>query len=465
MRDKQWRGLYVDGIGRYIVVVVAALTAGAGIMEAIWGVLQLTGIVNPGHRLYIVTGSFFNPGPYGCFLGMTVPISLWMAMRCDGWLKYIGMSAFLLCSSLLPASMSRTGWAAAIAGSLLTYCLMCRECLHKLWKESHLTKNIVGRWSLTVGIILFFAVMIYIVYQIKPESALGRFLIWKISLRALLSSPTGGVGWNHVAGAYGEAQEEYFSTKDGDITYEGMLAGAPEYLFNDYLQIGLAFGWWAMAAFVCLIVFCLFTAIKSHLYGYSGAVLAFAVVSFASYPLQFNIFIACASMLVIGCAAGRWTDWKWLRCISFVVVAVTLTICCVLASDVRYPAVTDANLLFRRGHDLHIAGHYEESDSLMMEVLKISSDPMPLNILGKNCQARDDYAGAEKYFLRASHRNPSAIYPRYLLMMLYVDSGDTAKVRSAASYILRMPTKVDSPAERDMRKKASELMRLSSNLK
>ena len=79
---------------------------------------------------------------------------------------------------------------------------------------------------------------------------------------------------------------------------------------------------------------------------------------------------------------------------------------------------------------------------------------MPLNILGKNAQARGLYPDAERYFRRASWRKPSALYPHYLMMLLHAENGHSDRAADEARIILGMPTKVDSPAERDIRKAA-----------
>ena len=73
------------------------------------------------------------------------------------------------------------------------------------------------------------------------DSADGRLLMWKVSAKAVMEHPWQGVGWANVAGAYGDAQERYFAS--GAATeQEEYVAGAPEYVFNEYLQVAMAWG-------------------------------------------------------------------------------------------------------------------------------------------------------------------------------------------------------------------------------
>ena len=55
----------------------------------------------------------------------------------------------------------------------------------------------------------------------------------------------------------------------------------------------------------------------------------------------------------------------------------------------------NARYLFEYGHALHKLHRHEESNVVMKEALRVSSDPMILNIIGKNEQEAGNYAEAE----------------------------------------------------------------------
>ena len=52
-----------------------------GSAEGVWGLLQLYGFKQSQHGLFRLTGSFFNPGPYACYLAVIIPMSFYYALK------------------------------------------------------------------------------------------------------------------------------------------------------------------------------------------------------------------------------------------------------------------------------------------------------------------------------------------------------------------------------------------------
>ena len=96
----------------------------------------------------------------------------------------------------------------------------------------------------------------------------------------------------------------------------------------------------------------------------------------------------------------------------------------------------------------------------MEEALKVSGDPMILNVMGKNEQEMGHYDRAEHYFVRAVHRLPGRIYPYYLLAHLYADPAfyQRGKLEQMVRTVLEKEPKVQSTAIRQMRQKVRELL-------
>ena len=78
----------------------------------------------------------------------------------------------------------------------------------------------------------------------------------------------------------------------------------------------------------------------------------------------------------------------------------------------------NARFMFEYGHALHKLHEPELSNKVLKEALKVSGDPMILNIIGKNEQEMKHYDSAEYWFMRAVHRLPGRIYP-YLIFQAY----------------------------------------------
>ena len=459
----------------------------AGAIETVWGLCQVYGYTASNHSLYALTGSFYNPGPYSGFVAMCLPVCL------HEWLKrgksiggYIALGVLLMMLCVLPAGMSRSAWiAAAIASAYIGW----------MHYKKKITAGIRKHKALTIEAVIAVSFALCGAYLLKKDSADGRLLMWKVAVQAIKEKPLSGYGWDYVAGAYGEAQEKYFSK--GDYTaQEEHVAGSPEYVFNEYLQAAMAWG----VPVLCVILLLVITAMAGHQlsgnYGLFGSMLSLAVFSFSSYPFQFPLFVAALGLLVLVGLMG------WLHvfpvCALFPVV-----LCWAVSIYGGYAYFThvqeretvnnqwqrvrmfyhsgayteavetykpfyeemkwNARYLFELGHACHKAGKHEESNRYLKEALKVSADPMILNIMGKNCQAEKLYIEAEHYLLRSVGRLPGRIYPYYLLFKLYdeMPEGKYAKGRKewAARMVLEKEPKVQSTAIREMREEVKKRMK------
>jgi O-antigen ligase len=285
--------LRMNRFGGKIKVLTTGLTwllILAGAIETVWGLCQVYGYTASNHSLYASTGSFYNPGPYSGFLAMCFPVCL------HEWLKrgksvggYIALGVLLLMLCVLPAGMSRSAWLAAGIASVY---------IGWMHYKKKITAGIRKHKALTVGAFIAMSFAFCGAYQLKKDSADGRLLMWKVSVQAIKEKPLSGYGWDYVAGAYGDAQEKYFSK--GEYTeQEERVAGSPEYVFNEYLQAAMAWG----VPVLCVILLLVIAAMAGHQlsgnYGLFGAMLSLAVFSFSSYPFQFPLFVAALGLLVL----------------------------------------------------------------------------------------------------------------------------------------------------------------------
>ena len=120
-----------------------------------------------------------------------------------------------------------------------------------------------------------------------------------------------------------------------------------------------------------------------------------------------------------------------------------------------------AHTMFNRAHSLHKAGEWEASTEILKETMRISSDAMILNIIGKNYQALGQYKEAESWFIRSTHRLPNRIYPYYLLAKLYAEHPKyfpREKLEWAVRMVLEKEAKVESTAIKQMREEIKLLL-------
>lgn len=484
----------LDSIVSWALVVLGGI-------EAIWGIRQLYGFTASGHSLYALTGSFFNPGPYSGYLAMILPVCYYQWLTCCKqkevlkqnqheytqekivwWGKRIvsgGIILLILC--VLPAGMSRSAWLAAGISCLWVY-----GC-HAGWGERirdiwwlHKQRIIVG----VVGILCLSILAGFLFFALKPDSARGRLFMWKITCHAIAEKPLLGHGMDNFAAAYGDAQEAYFAAGDY-APWEERVAGSPEYAFNEYLQVAVELGIPLAFCLLAVVIVCLYVGIKKELYGICGAILSLMVFSFSSYPLQLPVFVVTSIALLLACILGngRW-EWLGLAILSATIGGLRLK------NDMRteqacrkwmnarvlynsgaykstekdyarlYPLLKDrATFLFEYGHGLHKQQKFEASNRILREALKRSSDPMILNILGKNSQQSGDYLAAEDWFIRSTHRLPGRIYPYYLLAKLYAEPGfrQPEKLEEMKRIVLTKEPKVNSTAIREMREEVKKM--------
>ena len=517
------------GTGNITVLAITAVLLSAAIYEGGLGLLQLLGMEPSGNRLYPFTGTFYNPGPFACYLALSLPWALRLISNeklvipktisneqlviSNLWdpvhnkLNYsllITNCALIeawivvwLDAVLLPASMSRTAWCAAVAGSVIAL-LGNKVILFGSRLKDVCTKNsllphrpsplilhsspsphrpspLTLHSSLLIIIIIAICSLLIVgVYRMKQGSADGRFLMWKVAAGAVDPHPFEGVGWQNVAGAYGDAQERYFASgtaSPGEI----LVADAPEYVFNEYLQIAIAYGWGWSLLMIAILIGAFVSAFRSGRYGIAGSVAACAVVMTASYPFQFPISILTIGAICIAAFidSGKVSKTKFninmerrfptTTCkrhgylpMRLLFIAISLGGAVFLAIDCKK---FDQNVLFQTGLALHKSGQWEKSNEVMMDLLPHSSDPMPLNIIGKNYTELNIRDSAEHYLHRSTLRCPNRLYPHYLLMKLYLkEPTDSAAARREAKILLTKKEKVPSPAIEEMRKEAERLI-------
>ena len=413
-----------------------------GVKEAILGLLQVYGYEVSNHSLYALTGSFYNPGPYSGFLAMCLPLALNEWLKGERIWKHVALVALVLMVVVLPSGMSRTAWLAAVVALCYVCGMRYRDRLYRYRKFF---------WA--GGLLL--AVSGIGAYHWKKDSADGRLLMWKVSAQAVMEHPWQGVGWENVAGAYGDAQERYFASGKG-TPQEEYVAGAPEYVFNEYLQVGLAWGVPAMLGIIIGVVVCFSWGHGSRQYGVCGALLSLSVFAFASYPFQFLEFILSFLALLVACAMAYRKVWVQL-------LALALGIGLGIYAVGHRPA-KDARRMFEEAHALHKAGEWEASTELLKETMKVSSDAMVLNIIGKNYQAMGYPTIAEGWFIRSTHRLPNRIYPYYLLAKLYAAHPKLfpkEKLEWAVRMVQEKEAKVESTAIREMREEVKNLLDLN----
>lgn len=484
-----------------------------GFVEVVWGMRQLYGWSGSNHTIYRLTGSFYNPGPYSGFLAAIFPLALDKALNllllkndAANRLKsllygFAGCTVFLILT-VLPAGMSRTAWLGVIAaGAWVVWRRFDGKTVFKrIWKL-HRGKVIAGALISVFGL----AALGTGIFLLKKDSANGRLFMWQTTWRAIQEEPVKGSGLGSFAGTYARAQEAYFRSGQASET-EKLVAGSPEYAFNEYLQL------WKEEGVTGLILFLLLTggsflqSLKNGRTGISGGIMALAIFAFASYPLQLPAFKILWVFLLVLANTGR-EDFQ--AAVSLPTLrgkgmlmkksGAFVAVCLLVASSVGlfyrqkdnyhhfnrwqrlqllynnhagkealegyrelYPVLHSyPQFLFEYAQCLSKSCRYTESISVLQRATLLSADPMIYNVMAKNYQALGMYREAEKYLLKSTCLLPERLYPYYLLTKLYTEPGfyQRDKIEQTARTVLTKEPKVHSRAIREMREEVKEILK------
>ncbi|WP_419465829.1 O-antigen ligase family protein [Bacteroides acidifaciens] len=461
-----------------------------GGIEGVWGLRQIYGLAVSNHSLYALTGSFYNPGPYSGYLAMIFPLCLyeWLNLKEKTertWVEqgkyYIALGVMLLILCVLPAGMSRSAWiAAAISGTWVYGMRVSWGSRLKEFGRKYKKRLVLACIAGSVIII----VAGYALFQLKATSANGRLFMWKISSMAIAESPVIGHGTGNFVSAYGRAQENYFANGEFSETEE-LVAGSPEYAFNEYLQVAMEYGIPFLLVVSLVIAFCLWKGSSEGRIGICGGVISFLVFSFSSYPMQIPGFAVTFYLLLAACVIGRskvilflfismmallgtyyWKNNQYAACKDWYRSKMLYNIGAYQSAKEDYgklyPELANRGaFLFEYGYSLHKLKEYDNSTRILEEAMTHSNDPMILNIIGKNYQALGDYEKAEEYLIRSTHRLPGRIYPYYLLAKLYAEPQylQPEKLKYAAEIVLTKEPKVQSTAVREMREEVKKLLK------
>lgn len=204
------------------------------------------------------------------------------------------LSAFYLLFSvvILVMCVSRAAWVASVI-SLMSMVWLRMKCA---W---------IKKCFVLLAVFVLCVPFLYGMYVLKKDSADGRLFIWKISYPVAKQQIFSGVGIGGFPYVYGEAQEAYFREGKGTQDEE-MLAGAPDYAYNEYLQIWIELGLPGVLSCLCLMAYVYIRLLRCRnveVVGLCGAMVSFMVVSLFSYPLR--CFATCLLSLLI----LLWAAW------------------------------------------------------------------------------------------------------------------------------------------------------------
>ena len=259
----------------FLIVVVGFVNALIGLVQFFCG--------------YEVVGTFGAESFFGCFLAVNVPIAFglglmfWSKKSSRYRLSVIGNRYFscVLCVSWLAVlvmifvvilTKSRT----AMIGLGVVLPTMFFATKTQRLKETRNKKKRKSNFALCLRAlvaVLFLVIFALfcgkILYKLKPTSAIGRTLIWRVSADMFLKNPVSGVGYGNFANVYNLYQADFFA-KGGGTEAQKMAASTIRHAYNWYLETAAEFGFFGLVVFgifwwlVLMEVYNIFKPHKEH---------------------------------------------------------------------------------------------------------------------------------------------------------------------------------------------------------
>lgn len=482
----------------------------SGLLQALYGIMQLYNI-SPGivSNQFKVIGTLGNPDYFAGYLVSVAPFALGIFLLSKNqkiftkFFRIIALISFLGCLFILPSTLSRASWLACSAGIAFI-----------LWQKYHFTEKLkiifntkIKMVSVVAISLIIFLVIIAGVYQIKPESAFGRILLWKVSLNMIEENPLVGVGFNKFDVAYNNYQADYFAKGNGSNT-EKLLADNVRHAHNEYLQIGAEIGLIGLLIFLGIIFSAFKFSVKNaqpnalllvtdkaiiNISAKAGLIglLVFALFSFPFHILpnimnfafllavtsktnnrviikKFNLnslvikpaaifVIAITSFFAIKYLQLYETYFKWND--AFVTAKGGYFDIAEKEYENLFPELKyNGEFLFFYGASLSAVGKYKEAVKYLEQAKHKFSDPNLYITLGQSYAKLNNFNKAENNLIHASNITPYKLFPKYLLAKLYYNCNMPDKALYKANEITILETKIKTTAADEIRTEMKELI-------
>ena len=451
-----------------IIIVVILL---CGFYEVFLGGVQLLN-GRSRHYLFLISGSFLNPGPYSIFLSIGLVMSCKMKKEYNANKSFLStmMSCFpVIFLILLPATWSRA--------ALLSAAICLGVVYWEKWKRY--------RWYVFGGL----CIILIGLYFLKQGSADGRSIIYMISLLSICHNPVFGSGVGSFCHQYAEEMAN-FSIQHPTFYYQSadVIDGA----FNRLLQIGVEQGLVGVS-FAVLLVVLIFVRLGKCGKILSMGLLCLLIFSMFSYPfdqLPYQIiFVLIAAYAATGKMGvdpfiDRHQFFKWylvpmmtLSCIVLLSVFAHLRITERIKAESEFKMIkgqrnvaflndyfklcplllSNEQFLFDYSKILSRNGRYADSNAILRQGTLISNDPMFYVIQGNNYKKMGIKNEAEKAYIKAFDIMPNRLYPLYQLMLLYEEEANEEKSADMARRVLGFNEKVVSSATKEMKREANRI--------
>lgn len=433
---------------------------------SVHGYAQYTGILPSYNPYFPITGAFRNPALFAGLLAVTmVPVvAVCLSRDIPTKQKIIAAVTLILALPIFYLADSR---AAGIALALGLIYLVYRLDIFPI----RLTASRIVLCS-----VMFFIVsglIFWKVYHIRPDSAEGRVLIWKIATKMGKDNPVWGSGTHSFQSNYLHYQAQYFE-KNGTAK-EKQLASNNYLAYNEPLRIWVEQGIPGIVIYLLSVLGIVFYINPKDGIGTVAktSILVLVVFGLFSYPVQAVSLSIWPAIMVAMLANRIENNLIMIRCNRriYLPTILLLTVCIASAAILQHRACTklhkilsakiafphpdkeiqafaelspylrgDVGYLATYARKLYLTKNYQECIRQLRQWEKIYP-VTDLYILWGDCLVAlaEPWQKAEAKYLYASRIVPRRQKARVRLAILYSQNGNNEKGLQLAKEILTEP--------------------------
>ncbi|MDR7210563.1 O-antigen ligase family protein [Flavobacterium piscis] len=470
-------------IGRFLFL---GLFAGF-VLELMVGYSQLFGVIPNSDSKFVVGGLFGNPGAFAGYLAIIS--SFLLAVVCfykelfksENFLLAI-LFSFFCAICLIILCDSRGAW--------VSICISIVFVLNQKYKFTNAFRNLlkskISKIITSTFLLITVVVVCIALFHYKKESAEGRLLIWKISTDMIVEKPLFGNGSGSFGADYGKVQAAYFLTNTIPAS-QMQLADYVTCAYNEFLEIVIELGIIGLLLFVAILYFALAKQQNENSSKYyiaaKSSLIALLVLSMVSYPFNSTpiilLFVICLFIIfrigqyriVTISKHNKLLVCSWILAISALVYCGSRQVygiyhftngyAKVLKNDFKngindYKKASpflnnNGEFQFYYGAALYLKHDYQASVIHLQKAVSLHSDPHAFITLGNALQKLKQYNKAEQAYRVVTGITPAKMYPKYLLVKLYIEMQQTDKAIKTAKIIINAKEKVSTTAGIEMK--------------
>jgi Lipid A core - O-antigen ligase and related enzymes len=267
-----------------------------GLIQAVWGLLQLFSISLSFHNYFKITGTFYNPAPYAIYLAVIFPFALGMfhLLKDDKIhnkiLKYVSLLTFMVILLVLPATRIRAAWLASFLGGLFVYWPALQHSKQLIFVLKLFKTRIISKITITSILTILIALTFLGLYKFKEGSSSGKLFIWEVSMGIVKQNPILGIGVHRFNAEYNQYQAKWFQAHPNEMdSKKGMVGGDTKYAFNEYLEILVETGIVGLFLFISVILATIYLVVKNLknnilLYLFFASIIVIFISASFSFP-------------------------------------------------------------------------------------------------------------------------------------------------------------------------------------